>query len=97
MRRNALESSQGRPHRLGHRALLTLTTGRALLDIVISPSIIDRQQMLIVCSATAKSLVVKLNGNKSHCLSLGKLANVDIGSMVFDNQSIMLSFYCIPW
>ena len=43
--------------------------------------------MLVVCSATDKSSAFKFNGNKSHCLSLGKLANVDIGHMLFDNQS----------
>ena len=44
--------------------------------------------MLVVCSATAKSLAFKFNGNKSHCLTFGKLANVDIGPMLFDNHSI---------
>ena len=40
-----------------------------------------------VGSATAKSFAFMFNGNKSHCLSLGKLANVDIDPMLFDNQS----------
>ena len=54
-------------------------------DIIsISPLIIGQQQMLVVCPATAKSL--KFNGNKSHCLSLGKLVKVDIGDMLFDNR-----------
>ena len=56
--------------------------------ILISPLIIVLQQMLVVCSATAKSFAYMINGNKSHCLSLGKLANVDICPMLFDNQSI---------
>ena len=56
--------------------------------ILISLSIIGLQQMLVLCSATAKSFVFKFNGNKSHCLSLGKPANVDIGPVLFDNQSI---------
>ena len=56
--------------------------------ILISSSIIGLQEMLVVCSATVKSFAFMLNGNKSHCLSLGKLVNVDIGSMLFDNQSI---------
>ena len=50
-----------------------------------SPSIIDLQQMLVACSATAMLLAIKFSGNKSHCLSLGKLANVDIDPMLFDN------------
>ena len=41
--------------------------------------------MLDVCSATAKSLALKFNGKKSHCLSLGKLANVDIGPVLLDS------------
>ena len=56
--------------------------------ILISSLIIGLQQMLVVCSATAKSFAFKFNGNKSHCLSLGKLVNVDIGPMLFDNLSI---------
>ena len=56
--------------------------------ILMSPSIISLQQMLVVCSATAKSFAFKFIGNKSHCLSFGKRANVDIGRMLFDNQSI---------
>ena len=56
--------------------------------IFISPLIIGVRQMLVVCSATAKSFALKFNGNKSHCLSLGKLANVDVGPMLFDNHSI---------
>ena len=42
--------------------------------ILISPSIIGLQLLLVVCSATAQSLPFKFFGNKSHCLSLGKLA-----------------------
>ena len=56
--------------------------------ILISPSIIGLQQMLVICSATAKSLRFKFNGNKSHCLGFGKFASVDIGPMLFDNHSI---------
>ena len=44
--------------------------------------------MLVVCLATAKSFAFKFNCNKSHCLSLGKLAHVDIDPMLFDNQSV---------
>ena len=44
--------------------------------------------MLVVYLATTKSFAFKFNYNKSHCLSLGKLANVDMGPMLFDNQSI---------
>ena len=44
--------------------------------------------MLVLCSATAKLLAFMFNGNKSHCLSLGKHVNVDIGPVLFDNQSI---------
>ena len=57
-------------------------------DILISTSIIGLQKMLVVCSATAKSFGFKFNGNKSHCLSFDKLANVDLDPMLFDNQSI---------
>ena len=56
--------------------------------VLILPLIIGLQQMLVVCSASAKAFAFKLNGNKSHCLCLRKLANVDIGPMLFDNQSI---------
>ena len=56
--------------------------------ILISPSIIGLQQMLVLSSDTAKSFTFKFNGNKSHCLSLGKLANMDIDPMLFGNQSI---------
>ena len=44
--------------------------------------------MLDVSAATAKSLVLKFNGKKSHCLSLNKFANVDIGPMLLDNELI---------
>ena len=44
--------------------------------------------MLAVCSATVKSFTFMFSGNKSHCLSLSKLANVGIGPMLFDDQSI---------
>ena len=56
--------------------------------IFIPLSIIGLQQMLVVSSATAKSFAFKFNGNKSYCLSLGKLGDVDTGLM-FDNQSIV--------
>ena len=56
--------------------------------ILISPLIVGLQQMLVVCSATAKSFAFTFNSSKSHCLSLGKLAHVDIGPMLFDNKSI---------
>ena len=56
--------------------------------ILISPSINCLHQILVVCSATAKSLAFMFNGNKSQCLSLGKQANVDIVPILFDNQAI---------
>ena len=56
--------------------------------ILISTSISGMQQMLVVCSATAKTFAFKFNGNKSHFLSSGKLANVYIDSMLYDNPSI---------
>ena len=49
---------------------------------------IGLQKILVVCSATAKSFAFMFNSNKSHCLSLGKLANVDIDPMFFDIQYI---------
>ena len=56
--------------------------------IVISTSVIGLQQILDVFLATAKSLTLKSNGKKSHCLRLSKLTNVDIGPMLRDNQLI---------
>ena len=56
--------------------------------VLISPLIIGLQQMLVACSITAKSFEFEFNDNKSHCLSWGKLINVDIGPMLFGNQSI---------
>ena len=56
--------------------------------VLISPLIICLQQMLVVCSATAKSFKFKFNDNMSHCLSLGKLINVDICPMLFGIQSV---------
>ena len=56
--------------------------------ILISSLIIGLQKMLVVYSATTKSYAFKFTYNKSHCLSLSKLANVDIGPMLFDNKSI---------
>ena len=44
--------------------------------------------MLGVCSVTAKSLALNFNGKKSHCVSLGQLANVDLGPVLLDNQLI---------
>ena len=46
--------------------------------------------MLVVCSAIAKSFAFKFNDNKPHCLSLGKLGNVNMCPMLFDNQSTAL-------
>ena len=57
-------------------------------NILISLTITGLQQMLGVCSSTAKSFAFKFNGNKSHSFSLGKRANVDIGLILFDNKSI---------
>ena len=45
--------------------------------------------MLDVCSATAKSLALKFNGNQSHCVSLGKLAYFDIGPMLLNNDQLI--------
>ena len=53
--------------------------------ILISLSIIGLQQMFVVYSAKS---AFKFIGNESQCLSLGKLANVDIGPKLFDNRSI---------
>ena len=58
------------------------------MRILISPSIVGLQHMIVFFLATAKSFVFMFNGNKSHCLSLNKPANVDTGPMLFDNQSI---------
>ena len=59
--------------------------------ILISPLIIGLQQMLVVDLAPTKLFTFKFNYNKSHCLSVGNLANgnlaVDIDPMLFDNQS----------
>ena len=41
--------------------------------ILISPSIIGLQQMLVVYFATAKLFAFKFNGNESHCLSWANL------------------------
>ena len=54
---------------------------------LIWPSFSSLKQILVICSFTAKSFAFKFNGNKSHCISLSKFANVDIGPMLFDTQS----------
>ena len=58
-----------------------------MISFFISPSIIDLPTNVSCLSATVKSFAFKYNGNKSHCLSLDKLANADIDPMLFDNQS----------
>ena len=42
-------------------------------DILLSPTVAGLQEMLDVCSDSARSLSLSFNVNKSHCIVIGKM------------------------
>jgi len=58
--------------------------------LLLSPTVAGLQEMLDVCSDSARSLSLSFNVNKSHCIVIGKMHSYVIQPMYLDSQ-------CIEW
>ena len=54
--------------------------------LLLSPTVAGLQEMLDVCSDSARSLSLSFNANKCHCIVIGKMHSYVIQSMYLDSQ-----------
>ena len=59
--------------------------------LLLSPSVAGLQNMLDRCSELANLLSLEFNVKKSHCISIGKMRNVEISAMNLCDNSVYWS------